>query len=231
MLQNKYNRRISGLERKTDFTWSFDISTQIKKFCERISTELHYIDFSNIKEKELYGMVKSINSKKDIFLEDIQWIYRDYDNLEDVMDGLEFDFSFLKTRLSNYVKQIIYSDNIEKREKVVILLAHMEKMIEECLGESLGNNGIKTKIKNAIDPVLDIVSEKNIARCYIWAITNIIFARTDDFKHEIDKRIPFRNYILHNGIYRYKDNEIVTMYFVLVAFIRVLLISGSVIQK
>ena len=78
---------------------------------------------------------------------------------------------------------------------------------------------------------LDKVTDANIGRCYIWAITNIVFANTDAFSDEIDKRIPFRNHILHNGIYQYSDNEISQMYFVLLSFIKNILIGGCAIKQ
>ena len=71
----------------------------------------------------------------------------------------------------------------------------------------LVKSGIKQEVKNAINSKLDKVTGANIGRCYILAITNIVFARTDAFNDEIDKRIPFRNHILHNGIYQYSDSE------------------------
>lgn len=136
----------------------------------------------------------------------------------------------MDSELANYLKKIIYSRNIAKREKIVILISHIEKLIEECLDESFGNSGIKQEVKNAINSKLDKVTGANIGRCYILAITNIVFARTDAFNDEIDKRIPFRNHILHNGIYQYSDSEISQMYFVLLSFIKNILIGGWAIK-
>ena len=87
------------------------------------------------------------------------------------------------------------------------------------------------EIKEAeINSKLDKETGANIGRCYILAITNIVFARTDAFNDEIDKRIPFRNHILHNGIYQYSDSEISQMYFVLLSFIKNILIGGWAIK-
>lgn len=136
----------------------------------------------------------------------------------------------MDSELGNYLKKIIYSRNIAKREKIVILISHIEKLIEECLDESFGKSGIKQEVKNAINSKLDKVTGANIGRCYILAITNIVFARTDAFNDEIDKRIPFRNHILHNGIYQYSDSEISQMYLVLLSFIKNILIGGWAIK-
>ena len=202
--------------------FDINISSKLTGIFEQLQSTLRKFDFSDIKEKELYSKVQSINPKQDIVLEDIEWLYEDYEKLSDVFDGLDSDFSFLDSELGNYLKKIIYSRNIAKREKIVILISHIEKLIEECLDESFG--------KNAINSKLDKVTGANIGRCYILAITNIVFARTDAFNDEIDKRIPFRNHILHNGIYQYSDSEISQMYFVLLSFIKNILIGGWAIK-
>ena len=36
----------------------------------------------------------------------------------------------------------------------------------------------------------------------------VVFANTDAYTKEIDKRIPFRNNILHNGIVEYGTDDI-----------------------
>ena len=194
--------------------FDINISSKLTGIFEQLQSTLRKFDFSDIKEKELYSKVQSINPKQDIVLE----------------DGLDSDFSFLDSELANYLKKIIYSRNIAKREKIVILISHIEKLIEECLDESFGKSGIKQEVKNAINSKLDKVTGANIGRCYILAITNIVFARTDAFNDEIDKRIPFRNHILHNGIYQYSDSEISQMYFVLLSFIKNILIGGWAIK-
>lgn len=210
--------------------FDINISSKLTGIFEQLQSTLRKFDFSDIKEKELYSKVQSINPKQDIVLEDIEWLYEDYEKLSDVFDGLDSDFSFLDSELANYLKKIIYSRNIAKREKIVILISHIEKLIEECLDESFGKSGIKQEVKNAINSKLDKVTGANIGRCYILAITNIVFARTDAFNDEIDKRIPFRNHILHNGIYQYSDSEISQMYFVLQSFIKNILIGGWAIK-
>ncbi len=207
--------------------FDINISSKLGEIFEQLQSTLRKLDFSNIKDKELYSKVQSINPKQDIVLEDMEWLYEDYEKLSDVLDS---DFSFLDSELGNYLKKNIYSRNIAKREKIVILITHIEKLIEECLDESFGKSGIKQEVKNAINSKLDRVTGANIGRCYILAITNIVFARTDDFTDELDKRIPFRNHILHNGIYQYSDSEISQMYFVLLSFIKNILIGGWAIK-
>lgn len=165
--------------------FDINISSKLTGIFEQLQSTLRKFDFSDIKEKELYSKVQSINPKQDIVLEDIEWLYEDYEKLSDVFDGLDSDFSFLDSELANYLKKIIYSRNIAKREKIVILISHIEKLIEECLDESFGKSGIKQEVKNAINSKLDKVTGANIRRCYILAITNIVFARTDAITNAI----------------------------------------------
>lgn len=165
--------------------FDINISSKLTGIFEQLQSTLRKFDFSDIKEKELYSKVQSINPKQDIVLEDIEWLYEDYEKLSDVFDGLDSDFSFLDSELANYLKKIIYSRNIAKREKIVILISHIEKLIEECLDESFGKSEIKQEVKNAINSKLDKVTGANIGRCYILAITNIVFARTDAITNAI----------------------------------------------
>lgn len=106
--------------------FDINISSKLTGIFEQLQSTLRKFDFSDIKEKELYSKVQSINPKQDIVLEDIEWLYEDYEKLSDVFDGLDSDFSFLDSELGNYLKKIIYSRNIAKREKIVILISHIE---------------------------------------------------------------------------------------------------------
>lgn len=51
----------------------------------------------------------------------------------------------------------------------------------------------------------------------------IVFANTDSYTEEIDKRILFRNNILHNGIITYADEDIDVAYELLVDLIEILI--------
>ena len=51
------------------------------------------------------------------------------------------------------------------------------------------------------------MDEESIYKTVLLAITNVVFANTDDFTN-IDKRLPFRNNILHRGIVDYSDEEV-----------------------
>lgn len=62
--------------------------------------------------------------------------------------------------------------------------------------------------------------DRLIQQC--MGITYVVFANTDAYTKEIDKRIPFRNNILHNGIVEYGTDDIHSAYELLVEFISML---------
>lgn len=68
------------------------------------------------------------------------------------------------------------------------------------------------------------MTPESLARIYLYGISSIIFASTDYFDYPIDKRIPFRNNILHNGIVSYFDEDLETVYEILTDFIDALMI-------
>lgn len=74
--------------------FDINISSKLTGIFEQLQSTLRKFDFSDIKEKELYSKVQSINPKQDIVLEDIEWLYEDYEKLSDVFDGLDSDFHF-----------------------------------------------------------------------------------------------------------------------------------------
>lgn len=67
------------------------------------------------------------------------------------------------------------------------------------------------------------MSVESLGKIYVLAVTYIVFANTDFYTDEIDKRIPFRNNILHNGIVMYSDEDIDVAYELLVDLIEILI--------
>ena len=63
------------------------------------------------------------------------------------------------------------------------------------------------------------------------AVTYIIFANNDAYKDEIDKIIPFRNNILHNGIVMYSDEDIDVAYELLLGLIEILITVEEQLQE
>lgn len=67
------------------------------------------------------------------------------------------------------------------------------------------------------------MSAESLGKIYVLAITYIIYANTDAYTDEIDKRILFRNNILHNGVVMYSDEDIDVAYELLVGLIEILI--------
>lgn len=129
-----------------------------------------------------------------------------------------------KSDLHQYIAKIILSASMVKREKLIILLAHIEPLIYKTLEISKTKN---MKVKTAVNKVsVDDnggMSAESLGKIYVLAVTYIIFANTDSYTDEIDKRIPFRNNILHNGIVTYADEDIDVAYELLVDLIEILI--------
>ena len=69
----------------------------------------------------------------------------------------------------------------------------------------------------------DGMSVESLGKIYILAVTYIVFANTDSYTEEIDRRMPFRNNILHNGILAYSDENINVAYELLIDLIGILI--------
>ena len=85
----------------------------------------------------------------------------------------------------------------------------------------------KEKFKEVIFEKLNNTHELNIEAyrlIALSAVVAIVFSNTDNYKGEIDKRIPFRNNILHRGTMEYRDSEITEAYELLVYFMAILVL-------
>lgn len=66
------------------------------------------------------------------------------------------------------------------------------------------------------------ISPESLGKIYVLAVMYIVFANTDSYTEELDKRIPFRNNILHNGIVMYSDEDVDIAYELLADLIGIL---------
>jgi hypothetical protein len=71
---------------------------------------------------------------------------------------------------------------------------------------------------------MDMDSYKKVL---IAGIVFTVFSNTDSYANPIDKRIPFRNNILHRGMMDYSDEEAKSVYELLVYFIAELAIMAT----
>ena len=178
----------------------------------------------DIKETKFFKEVQKLQ-KINLRYEDVVWLVEDFglsytEKIWQKMSGGENE----KSDLHQYIAKIILSTSMERREKVTVLLAHMEPLIYETLEMSKGSNG---KLKQDVSKVWikenEGMSAESLGKIYVLAVMYIVFANTDSYTEEIDKRIPFRNNILHNGIVMYSDEEIDIVYELLVDLIEILM--------
>ncbi len=176
---------------------------------------------SDVKETKFYGMAEELYSKKDIRYEDITWItdYYSADGL--ILDDFSWDDETSEDgKLLKYIREIIDSKGIGNREKLVLLMAHIEPLVYNTLSMQKKTEGpLKSKIHDGIIKNMDSgMKASGFAIVFIAAIVYIVFARTETFSF-IDSRIPFRNNILHNGVLGYSDEDVEAAYDLLVKYI------------
>lgn len=208
---------LSANKAMTEFLQS-DVFKQLVDFFSNIPDD--------IQETELFQHIISLE-KAEITYNEIEWLqemlgYQSYDaSVNDLRSKEE------KSELDKYVLSIIESELISPREKIIVLLAHFESLVYQVM----------TYERKSWDKVKRIVSQnandshememESYTKILLAGIVFVVFSDTDNYKNEIDKRIPFRNNILHRGVMIYSDEEIKEAYELLVYFIAEL----SLIEK
>lgn len=163
--------------------------------------------------------------KINLHYEDVVWIVEDFglsytEETWKKLLGCEND----KSDLHRYIAKIILSTSMEKREKITVLLAHMEPLIYETLEMSKeANSKLKQDVRKVSIKENEGMSSESLGKIFVLAVMHIVFANTDSYTEEIDRRIPFRNNILHNGIVMYNDEDIDIAYELLVDLIEILI--------
>lgn len=172
----------------------------------------------DIQKTEVFSHIENLK-KAEISYDEIEWIqniigYMTYDESVQVLHDKK-----KKSQLDQYVLSIIESKTVSRREKIIVLLAHFEMLVyqtkpyERKAWDSLKNK-VTDEVKIAHDMILD-----NYSKLLVAGIVFIVYSNTDNYKNDIDKRIPFRNNILHRGVIDYSDEEISEAYEILVYFI------------
>ena len=128
-----------------------------------------------------------------------------------------------RTLLDDYIIGIINSENMGKREKIVILLSHFESLVYQKINHTRSTGDKLRKVVDKRMKETHELSAKGIETIVIVAICFVVFSGTDYYQSAIDRRIPFRNEIIHNGTLAYNDKEIEEAYDILVDYIFVLL--------
>lgn len=172
----------------------------------------------DIQNTELFYRISELK-KAEITYDDIIWLQNNigYTAYAECIRVLHRKNN--KSELDKYVLSIIDSEIIPQREKVIILLAHFERLVYQILSyERQAWDKLKDKVTDNVESVHEMVND-SFSKLFVAGIVYIVFSNTDNYKNSIDKRIPFRNYILHKGIIDYSDEEINTVYETLVYFI------------
>lgn len=186
----------------------------------------------DIKDTIFFGKVQDLKNIN-LRYEDVVWIVEDFGLIyaEEKWQGM-LKSEHNKSDLHQYIAKTMLSTSMEKREKLIILLAHIEPLIYKTLEISKTRN---MKLKFAVNKVsVDNnggMSAESIGKIYVLAVMYIIFANTDAYTDEIDKRIPFRNNILHNGIVMYSDKDIDVAYELLLGLIEILITVEEQMQE
>lgn len=188
---------------------------------------------SDVKETKFYGMAEELYSKKDIRYEDITWVVDFYSADGLILDDFSWDDEKSEDgKLLKYIREIIDSKGIGNREKLVLLMAHIEPLVYNTLSMQKKTEGpLKSKIHDGIVKNMDSgMKASGFAIVFIAAIVYIVFARTETFSF-IDSRIPFRNNILHNGVIGYSDEDVDVAYDLLVKYVCILGHARKVLSK
>lgn len=174
----------------------------------------------DIRETGIYHETEKIKNKDITYNEVINYIRHFKCQTEE--EALEFINSYnIESSVDNYIKEIITNRRINKRDKAILILSHIERLVYETTNAEK-EQGIKDNIKEDVEQNTK-PSVKNYGKVIVLGITKIVFANTDSFKNPIDRRVPFRNDILHNGIVDYNDEEIEYLYELLLIFVSQLL--------
>lgn len=155
-----------------------------------------------------------------ISYEDVEGYFLEFGILEP-RGAIEFLLSSEKSLEEyEYMRGIVASDKISMRDKLVLLLGYLEAFVYKRL-KIPSNAGIKNDVEKLVDKTNKINLEDS-KMLTVYGIVCVIYKRFDKQGIVIDKRIPHRNYVLHNGTLDFDDKEIESAYFMLVLFIYII---------
>ena len=176
----------------------------------------------DIKDTQFFENVQKLQ-KINLHYEDVIWVTEDFgvsytkDNWVKLSDGS-------KSPLQQYIARIIVDQTLDNREKLIVLLAHVEPLIYETLEMTKTKNSkIKTDVCEVSVKQNSGMSSESFGNIYVLAVMYIVFANTDSYTEQIDARLPFRNNILHNGIVMYGNDDVDLAYGLLVDLIEILI--------
>ena len=189
---------------------------ELSRFVQQLPKEL--------RDSRVYHEAMALENKPNIRYEEVEWIPKHFglNNLHVVKMNLQNQV-YEENSLEHYLTRIILSDRMAKREKLIVLLAHIESLIYEAIGHTRAKRESVRTVSSQQVKATDPFDLKSYYTIIVFAIAHVIFANNDNFT-VIDKRLPFRNNILHRGIMEYSSNDIDSAYAYLCECITILLI-------
>lgn len=211
----EFSKSISEILKNVNMNIFLDTFRSLIEFVQDIPDD--------VKETEFFQSIQKFDNPN-LRYEDIQWLIKDFgiESFDDALTGF-LESVDKNTETHCYLKTIVMNDNIGKREKVVIILAHMESLIYDTLNYSKKpKHRLKPTVKQLSINTNNDMSSKSIGKLFVLGIMYVVFANTDYYTEEIDRRMPFRNNILHNGIVLYSEEDIEMAYSLLIVFLSIL---------
>lgn len=179
--------------------------------------------FSNIpddvQKTVLFQECQSL-AKKDLTYEEVERVFAElgFFSVEEARADIQ-KYIDKDNAIHNYIKNVMENDCLGDREKLVIILCHFERLIYTTLRlEKKRKEGAKDIFRRELIKNNHGMDNVNLYKTVLLAITNIVFANTDNFSY-VDKRLPFRNNILHKGLVDYTDEEVNIAYKTLLIFV------------
>ena len=206
----------------------------VNEAIERFVTSDTFVDLvhffqsipTDIQETELFQRISSFE-KTEITYADIEWLQESFGYMTYDMTVTAIKEKTNPTSLDTYIFTIIDSVHMNYREKVIVLLAHFEALVYQTMAyDRKASDKIKSVTSQTAHDTHEMDSD-SYKKVLIAGIVFVVFSNTDKYSNPIDKRIPFRNNILHRGMIDYSDEEAKNVYELLVYFIAELALRAT----
>lgn len=125
----------------------------------------------DIKDTQFFAEVQKLQ-KINLHYEDVIWLVDDFglNYTDEIWRKLSEDEND-KSELCRYIAKIIVASSMEKREKLIVLLAHMEALIYEPLEMSkIPNERLKPAVKKVSIKENVGMSAENLGKVLCWPL-------------------------------------------------------------
>lgn len=159
-------------------------------------------------------------SKNNLTYEEVEWLFDELEiaSMEEANVVIQ-KYVDKDNVIHSYIIDIMENNFLKNREKLIIILCHFERLIYSTLRrEKKRKEGAKAMLNSELIANNHGMDSENLYRTVLLAITNVVLANTDNFAN-IDRRLPFRNNILHRGLVDYSDAEVDAAYETLLIFV------------